>query len=843
MFSFAQLIHDRFLPYKMMSTKIETILSQLTLEEKITLLAGTDTWRTHAIESRGISALKVSDGPNGVRGEHKDTKTQTSASFPVGTALGATWNPDLVCEIGIALGEETKMKGAHVLLGPTVNVHRHPLAGRNFECFSEDPYLSSRMGVAYITGLQSEGVGACIKHFACNDQEFERFSISVEVDERTLREIYLPAFKTAVQKAHPWTMMSAYNRINGVHASEHQHLLTDILKGEWGYEGLVISDWYGTYSDNVPGGGLDLEMPGPARWWGENALEAVRNGVLDEAVIDDKVRRLLKTLDKASLLDNPKIVAEQSVDDPAHRVLIRKAGSEAIVLLKNEGNLLPLEGDAIHSVAIIGSPAQTITFQGGGSSEVNPHYVINPLEAIQTRYGSTLDVTYAPGPPIHRQLPLLDPEGLMAEDGTPGKLTVQQYDNTSLSGEPFKEFLTGGTQLAWFGENAPDHDPSAFSLRITGNWTPKKTGTYTFALIAVGRARWWLDDEKMLDWWNQAEMKQPQNFEGINVEQIRRTKEVHLEAGQAYSIKIEFASMPGGRWRTIRLGCLPPQPDDHIEDAANLAKDADVAVVFAGLTSEWEGEGQDRINMDLPGEQNQLIKRVAATNPNTVVVLNASSPLHMPWLDQVKAVIQMWYLGQEAGNAITDILFGDANPSGRLPTTFPMRIQDTPAHINFPGENGKVHYGEGLFVGYRYYEKKEIEPLFPFGHGLSYTSFAYDNLSLDAEQYRPGDEIRIRVDVTNTGSRAGKDVVQIYVRDVQSSLVRPYKELKSFTKIYLNPGETQTVTLVLLESDLAFYDDFKKAWVVEPGDFEVLVGRSAGNIQLSEKFTWTKIDA
>ena len=817
-----------------MTTKIETLLSELTLEEKVTLLAGADTWRTHAIERLGIPALKVSDGPNGVRGENKDTKSQTSASFPIGTAMGATWNPELVAEIGVALGEETKMKGAHVLLGPTLNVHRHPLAGRNFECFSEDPHLSARMAVSYVKGLQGKGVGACIKHFVANNQEFERFSISTEVDERTMREIYLPAFKAAVQEAQPWTLMSAYNRVNGTYVSENKYLLNDILKGEWGFDGMVISDWYGTYSENVPAAGLDLEMPGPARWMGENVLEAVRDGTLDEAVVDDKVRRILRMLERVGVLDNPEIVDEKSFDNQVHRALIRKAGSEAIVLLKNEDDLLPIADEKIRSVAIIGRPAKKITFQGGGSSEVNPHYVVNPLEAIQSRYDEAFKIAYVPGPSIHRMFPLLEQDGLSAEDGTAGKISIQQYDNTSLSGEPFKEFFSDGTQQAWFGEKALDHDPSAFSLRMSGSWTAPITGNYTFSLVAVGRARWWLGDEKMLDWWDITEIPQPENFDGINVEWIRETKEVHLEAGETYSIKVEYASMPGGRWRTIRLGCLPPQPADPIADAVKLAKSSDVAVIFAGLTAEWESEGQDRINMDLPAEQNELIERVTAANPNTVVVLNSGSPLHMPWVDKVKSVLQMWYLGQESGNAIADVLFGEIDPSGRLPTTFPKRIEDNPAHTNFPGENGKVRYGEGLFVGYRYYDEKKIKPLFPFGHGLSYTTFAYDALKVE----KVGDEIKIQVEVTNSGTRTGRDVVQLYVRDVQSSLIRPSKELKSFAKIQLDSGETKTAMLVLKESDLTFYDDTKKAWVTEPGEFEVLVGRSAGDIRLSAKFTW-----
>ncbi len=817
-----------------MTSKIESLLSALTLEEKVKILAGKDTWRTHAIERLGIGALKVTDGPNGVRGENKDTKSQTSASFPIGSAMGATWNPELVQEIGAALGEETKAKGAHVLLGPTVNVHRHPLAGRNFECFSEDPHLSSRMAVAYVQGLQSEGVGACIKHFVANDQEHERFSISTEVDERTLREIYLPAFKAAVEEAQPWTLMSAYNRVNGTYVSENKKLLNEILKGEWGFDGMVVSDWYGTYSDNVPAAGLDLEMPGPARFMGEKIIAAVQNGELDEAVIDDKVRRILRTLERVGALESPEIIPEQSIDNPAHRALIRKAGSEAIVLLKNDDALLPLEAPKVKKVAVIGRPAEKITFQGGGSSEVNPHYVIHPLEAMQARYGDDFEITYAPGPSIHRMFPLLDSADLRAADGTPGKVFVEQYDNTELADEPFKTFYADGTQQAWFGEKALDHDPSAFSLRMSGTWTAPVSGTYTFSLVAVGRARWWLGDEKMLDWWDLYELEQPDNFDGVNVTWKRETKEVDLEAGQSLPFSVEFASMPGGRWRTIRLGCLPPQPADPIGDAVKLSKEADVAIVFAGLTAEWEGEGQDRESMDLPGEQDELIAAVADANPNTVVVLNAGSPLHMPWVEKVNSLLQMWYLGQEAGNAIADVLFGETEPGGRLPTTFPKRIEDNPAHINFPGENGKVRYGEGLFVGYRYYDEKKIAPLFPFGHGLSYTDFSYSDLTVE----KLGTEIKVQVAVTNSGSRAGREVVQLYVRDVKSSLVRPEKELKSFQKVELKAGETKIVTLALKESDLAFYDDAKKAWVTEAGEFEVLVGRSARDIQLKGKFDW-----
>lgn len=812
-----------------MEKRIEQILESLTLEEKITLLAGADSWHTHSIKRLGIPALKLSDGPNGVRGEGRDTLEATSASFPIGTALGATWNPELIGQVGKALAKESKAKGAHVLLGPTVNMHRTPLAGRNFECFSEDPYLSARMAVAYISALQEEGIGACVKHFVCNDQEYDRHSISAEVSERALREIYLPPFHAAVSEASSWTIMTAYNRINGIHASENDSLL-EILKEEWGFDGLVISDWYGTYSKGVVGSGLDLEMPGPARWMGENALAAVRSGQVEEEEINGKIRRLLRTLMRTGAIDQTEIPVEQSIDLPEHRQLIREVGGEAIVLLKNEDDLLPLETQKIRKIALIGANAKKISFHGGGSSEINPHYIISPLEAVSTRAGDKLEVEYALGCTVHKMIPPIEQDWLTAEDGTPGRLNVYYFDNPLLEGDAIHQMKVGGSQQAWFGDKAEHFDPNHFSMRMTGSMQVPESGVYTFELGCVGKAHLYIDNECLIDLWEQGDEEPGQGHQKIC--------QLELKKGKPYQLHLEYASKSGARWRGVQLGCLPPLPEDPIAEAVTLAENADIAIVVAGLTPEWESEGADRVSMDLPGEQNQLIERVAGANPNTVVVLNAGSPLHMPWLDKVKAVLQMWYLGQESGNALADVLFGDVNPSGRLPTTLPKRIQDNPAYINFPGENGKVHYGEGIFVGYRYYDKKEIEPLFPFGHGLSYTSFEYANLRLDAEQYSPGEKIQVQVDVINTGVRSGQEVIQLYLRDVQSSLVRPPKELKAFAKIKLDPGETQTVSFNLHEDTLAFYDDAQKAWLVEPGEFEVLIGRSAGDIRVSGRFDW-----
>lgn len=801
---------------------METLVNAMTLAEKASLLAGADMWRTVAVERLGVPSVQVSDGPNGVRG-HDDNLGETSVCFPVGVAMGATWNTELIEEVGAALAAEVHAKGAHVLLAPTVNLHRTPLAGRNFECFAEDPHLSGAMAAAYINGLQRNGVAACIKHFVANDQEFERFSISAEVADRPLHELYLEPFRIALEKANPWTIMSAYNRINGTYAGEHAPLLRDLLKGKWGYDGLVVSDWYGTYSDNVPFGALDLEMPGPARWMNaQKIVAAVEAGALDEAVIDDKVRRLLRLIVRVG--DGYAARPRPSTPRADDR-LPRRVAAEAIVLLKNDGDLLPLDPDKPQTIAVIGENARWAQIMGGGSSQVNPHYVVSPLAGIRARVGSDVAVPHEVGTLIHRLAPLVEPEWLTAPDGRRG-LALDYYHTLDLSGAPAHSDVVGKTELSWFGTVNPFVDPRCFSLRLSGALTAPESGRYRLHLWAIGRARLLVNGETLIDQWAET------------ADQTTAV-DLFLHAHQPVALQIEYATDPASRWRTLRLGCLPPVPDDPIQAAVDLAARADVAVVVAGLTREWESEGFDRDDMRLVGRQDELIARVAAVNPRTIVVLNVGSPVEMPWVERVPAILQSWYGGQEAGNALAAVLFGDVAPSGKLPTTFPVRLEDTPAFINFPGENGRVYYGEGLFIGYRYYDKKQIAPLFPFGHGLSYTTFAYANLRLNGTRFDAGDAIQVSVDVTNTGRRAGQEVVQLYVRDEASRLTRPPQELKGFAKVALQPGETQTVTLTVNAQALAFYDPAVGDWVTESGMFTVAVGSSSRDIRLTERFEWT----
>ncbi len=796
-----------------MEERIERLLEKMTLEEKVSMLAGADHWRTVPVERLGIPAIKVTDGPVGARGS-KARGGPTSACFPSGIALAATWNTDLVRRVGMALGEEVKAKSAHMLLAPTVNIHRSPLAGRHFECYSEDPYLTGKMAIAYINGLQGQGVGACIKHFVCNDSEFERFTISSEVSERTLREIYLTPFRMAMREAKPWAVMSAYNSVNGTDCSENRYLLLDILKGEWQFDGIVMSDWFGTYSPNVAQGGLDLEMPGPARWMGEHVLESVQAGDLGIDQVDDKVRRLLRTINRVGAFEHPTEPPERAEDKPEHRNLAREAASEAIVLLKNENSILPLDKEKIRSIAVIGENAERAQIQGGGSAHVSPHYIVSPLQGIANNVGDSVQVGYEIGCTIHRRAPLINSAWLSTDDGSRNGLTVEFFDDVELSGAPVHTTVTENVELVWFGESLPGIDPHRFSARLSGRFTAPKTGMHRFNLASVGRSRLSVGGKQVIDNWADA----------LPGEHREQDAEMEMEAGRSYPIQIEYSWAEGARWRALKLGCLPPVPANSVQRAAALAAQSEVAILFAGLTDEWESEGYDRADMELRGEQVALIEEVVAANPNTIVVLNTGAPVTMDWLDRVPAVLQAWYPGQEAGNAIADILFGDVNPSGKLPTTFPRRLQDNPAYINYPGENGKVHYGEGIFVGYRYYDKKELAPLFPFGHGLSYTSFAYSNLGLDSAQYAPGDAIRVSMDIENRGDRAGQEVVQLYVRDVESSVPRPVRELKGFAKIALAPGEKKTVRFTLTAMDLSFFDPARNCWRAESGAFDIQVG-------------------
>jgi beta-glucosidase len=653
-------------------TKITEIIKQMTLEEKAALCTGASSWTTTPIERLGVPELTVSDGPHGVRRVADVNslleKSLPATCFPTASCMASTWDVDLIRQLGEAIAEECIALKVDVVLGPGANMKRIPQGGRNFEYYSEDPYLAGQMATSFINGVQSKGVGTSLKHFATNNQEYQRLTINSVVDERTLREIYLPAFEMAVKNAQPWTVMCAYNRLNGTYCSEHHKLLVDILENEWGFEGFVVSDW-GAVHDRVASlkGGVDLEMPGPRELRVKSVVETVKSGILEEGRLDDAVRRILEIIFKAA-----QVPKGHAFDEVAHHAMARRVAGEGMVLLKNNG-VLPLKNP--QHIAVIGRSAKNAYFQGGGSSHINPTQVDVPFVELQK--------------------------------------------------------LAGNAELGY--------------------------------------------------------------AEGYTVD-------------ESYSQEL-------------------------IDEAVLLARSAEVALLYICLPATKESEGYDRPDLDLTTQQVSLINAVSAVQSNTVVIINNGAPVVMSeWIEGPAAVLEAWMMGQAGGGAIAEVLYGKVNPSGRLAETFPLRLVDTPAYINYPGGNGEVHYGEGLFIGYRYYDAKQVPVLFPFGYGLSYTSFIFTNLKVSAQTFKDVDGLEVSVDVTNTGKLAGKEVVQVYVHDHTSALVRPPKELKGFAKVELQPGETKTVTIPLDFRAFAYYHPGYKRWITEDGEFDILVGASSADI-------------
>lgn len=654
--------------------EIEAIVAQMTVEEKASLCSGGDFWHTKAVERLGVPAMMVSDGPHGLRkqkdeGDHLGVNDSIVAvCYPAGCASASSFDRNLLNEMGQAIGEACQAEGVGVILGPAVNIKRSPLCGRNFEYYSEDPYVAGEIAASYIKGVQSKNVGTSIKHFMANSQETRRMSSDSRIDERTMREIYMPAFETAVKESKPWTVMCSYNRINGAYAAENKSLLTDVLRDEWGFDGFVVSDW-GAVNDRVAGikAGLDLEMP-PSCGVNDKLIEkAVKDGSLDEAILDQTVIRILEIIYK--YMENRDKGA--AFDRQAQHEFSRKVAEESLVLLKNEG-ILPLNKE--QKIAFIGQYAEKPRYQGGGSSHINSFKVTGALEMVR----DMPNVTYARG-----------------------------YDD---------------------GEDKVD--------------------------------------EKL------------------------------------------------------------------VAEAVEAAKAAEVAVIFAGLPDAFESEGYDRVHMQMPKSQNYLIEEIAKVQPNVIVVLHNGSPVEMPWLPKVKGVLEAYLGGEAVGEAEYRILFGKVNPSGKLAETFPLRLEDNPSYLYYIGEEDVVEYREGVFVGYRYYDKKKMDVLFPFGYGLSYTAFDYSNITLDKKSMKDTEILTVSVDITNTGKVTGKEIVQLYVSDEESTTIRPIKELKGFEKTELAPGETKTVTFCLNDRAFAYYNTQIQDFHVETGNFKILIGSSSRDIRL-----------
>ncbi|MEA2959295.1 MAG: beta-glucosidase, partial [Alphaproteobacteria bacterium] len=780
--------------------RIDSILIQMTLAEKLAMLGGVDGFFTRDVPRLNLPRLKMADGPLGVRNFGPAT------AFPGGVTLTATWNPTLAELVGAELGRDARAKGVHFLLAPGVNINRAPMNGRNFEYFGEDPFLASRIAVGYIKGVQSQGVSATVKHFLGNNSEFDRHNTDSIIDERTLREIYLPVFEAAVKEAHVGAIMDSYNLTNGLHMSQNKYLLTDVVKKEWGFDGLIMSDWSGTYDGiEAANAGQDLEMPSGLHMNEQTLKPAIEQGKVSLAIVDDKVRRILRTAARFGWLDRDQTDLGIPRYNPQGREVALNAALEGITLLKNEGGLLPLDKSKIKSVLIVGPDAFPAVPVGGGSAEVQPFAAVSYLEGL-TNYafnhpGNPLQVFYDRGLLSYSDLANATNFTTSQIDGKPG-MKAEYFDNLELKGTPV---ITRTEEHLDFGTAARLLFPEqTLSSRWTGYYTPQDFGSYDVFVQTTrevgGSYRLYVDDKLVLDNWTTLTAL-------VDYRTLRFDRGAHKivleQHGRAYRKAVRL------RMGVVRTG-------QFISDnAKKLAASADVVVVAAGFDAESEAESADR-TFRLPLGQDELIQEMAAANKNTIVVMTSGGSVEMnAWLDRVPALVQAWYPGQEGGTALTEILFGDVNPSGRLPVTFERRWDDNPVHDSYYPEAGtkRVVYKEGVFVGYRGYEHNGTKALFPFGFGLSYTTFKYSNLSVQpASNSESGPRYEVSFDIKNTGSREGAEVAQVYVGDTHSKVLRPVKELKGFFKVRLGPGETKKVSVMLDSRALSYYDVNAKQW-------------------------------
>jgi beta-glucosidase len=794
--------------------RVNSLLKKLTLDEKIDLIGGVDDFYIRANEKIGLPRLKMADGPVGVRNYGPSTVFG-------GIGLAATWDPDLAARIGATIGQDARARGVHFMLGPGVNIYRAPLNGRNFEYFGEDPFLAARIAVAYISGMQSQGVSATIKHFLGNNSEFDRHNTDSIIDERTMREIYLPVFEAAVKEAKVGAIMDSYNLTNGLHMTQNGYLNTEVAKKEWGFAGIMMSDWDATY-DGVAAanGGLDLEMP-----WGKfmnraSLLPAVKAGTVSEATIDDKVRRILRTAIQFGWLDRDQTDLSISLLNIAGNQTALEAARSGMVLLKNEGNLLPLEKGSIKSIAVIGPDAYPAQPGGGGSAEAKPFTPVSYLEGIKDYLGDGTKVYYAPGLPTLDEMSKQMQFTTQATSGQTG-LKMELFNTSDLSGSP--ALVRYDKYVHYEPARGTNGAASNVSIRWTGFFTPAVPGQYLAFVQGPGENggyRLYIDKKLVLDNW-----KQWYAFVG--------EVPVALTSGP-HEVELDYYAKIGWGKTSANLGIVRPETLVSAE-AKTLAAHADAVILAPGFDTASEGESADRTFRLSPG-QDELINQIAAVNKKTVVVMTSGGGVDMnAWIDRVPALLEAWYPGQEGGVAVAQLLFGESNPSGRLPISIERRWEDNATHDSYYPKDGskKVEYSEGVFVGYRHFDKSTVKPLFPFGYGLSYTSFAYKNLTISPAS--SAQQVSVAFDVTNTGTRAGADVAEVYVGDRHASVPRPVKELKGFKRVSLNPGETKNLVVKLDRRAFSYYDVKSHSWTVAPGDFDLFVARSATDIALTGK--------
>lgn len=799
--------------------RVDEIIKQLSLNEKIQFLRGDGDFSSQGNARLNLPGISMADSPQGVRIEGNATV------FPAPVAMAATWNIDLIEQVGAALGRELKAKGRDMLLGPCVNIHRSPLGGRNVESFGEDPHLSGKIAVAYIKGVQGEQVAACVKHFAANNIETRRLFLDVKADLRYLHEIEFPPFKMAIEEGKAFGVMASYNQVNGHYSWANKYLLTDVLRNDWNYQGIITSDWGCEWMlpeeqsvlESIEAG-TNVQMP-TGYYIGNSLAEFVKEGKVKESAIDNLVRQNLSVFHKLGLINNKKKIDQSKSDTKAHHELARKAAAESIVLLKNEQAILPLDKTKIKTLAVIGANAAVAQLGDRGSVYAPTSYAVSPLDGLKNKLGNSVKINYAKGFEI-KNFKMISADFLQTLNGKKG-LFGEFFTNKDFAGKPVLTNLANELKFDW-GANLPKETAGGktFAARWTGKLLAPASKIVFIGLKSDGTAKLYVDNKLLIE--NIGTWTTPVNPNDVKYARI------DLKAGQNRDIKIEYER---GKEKSAVELVWADVPENPFAEAIEAAKNSDYAIVFGGLNIDYEGEGLDRFDMNLPDLQNELIEAVAQANPKTIVAVNSGTPNDLTrWIEKIPAVLQLWYPGIEGGNAVADVLFGDVNPSGKLPVTFGRHREDYGDYPFSTVVNDRITYGESIFVGYRHFDRQNKIPLFPFGHGLSYTSFDYKNLSVKANSH----SINISFDITNIGRREGSETAQLYVSAPQSRVIRPPKELKSFVKINLAPGKTGRISFQLKKENLAFYDSDNRKWTFEPGNFNFLVGSSAADLRLQK---------
>ncbi|KAK7458836.1 hypothetical protein VKT23_009846 [Stygiomarasmius scandens] len=871
-------------PSDFAKANLDEVVDKLTMEEAISLIAGVGFWHTAAVERLGVPAVKTSDGPNGVRGNHFFMSTPAKC-LPSATALGATFDTELIEKIGRdLLGPEAKAKATSILLAPTCNIQRNPLGGRSFESFSEDPYLSGMISAAYVKGVQAAGIGTAIKHFATNDKENDRMAYDSIMSDRALREIYLMPFMLAEKYAKPWSYMTAYNRLNGTHLSENPYVLQRILRGEWGFQGMTMSDWFGIYSiDHSINAGLDLEMPGTNKW---RTLDLVSRSIGSRKItlrtVKERARKVLELVKRCAAeapecLDGDGI--ERTLNDPTHSEMMRQVASESIVLLKNETNLLPLNPQSLKKIAIVGGNAQAVIVSGGGSAALKPSYFISPYQGLidaLKELNSNVQIDFCEGARTYMNLPTLENLLTTSKDGKENGWTANWFAHESdESMKALEKPLEGQERFVdetriFISTSYPAALTKRWTLKLKGWLKPQEKDTeWEFGLTSAGRAKLFIDSQLIIDNWTT--QRRGDAFFGSG--SIEDKGVFTLKSGVAHEVEVVFCNVRAPALENgdpdelvmdsnpgVRLGGAPlVDPDTLMSRAVTIAKDADAVIAVVGLNADWETEGNDRTTLALPGRTDELVNKIVEANKNTAVIVQSGSAVLTPWADSVPSILHAWYLGNATGAAIADVVFGKVNPCGKMSMTFPKREEDLPTYGHFGSEGGKVRYGENMYVGYKHYHHRKISPQWAFGHGLSYTTFSFSSLSLSIPAISPEKkeiDLKATLKITNTGNIAGSEVLQFYValppNPEEKEVSHPLLQLRAFIKVKnLKPGEEREVGVTMDKYAVSWWDETrpgwnmgKGCWVVDKGIYKVKVGTSSedfkleGEVKVEKGFEW-----